>query len=194
MGTRNLTIIKLNGEIKVAKYCQWDGYPTGQGKTLAKFIQNGLDVEKLKKNVLKMSAISEADLNRRWRKIGVYGDTCTFEQSDKFREAYPELSRDIGAEIVELIQNGSFKKNHYKFDNDKMIKTEIQYKLNKRTKLLNDFDFLNDHLFCEFAYLIDLDKQKIEVYAGTKKPVKTYTFKSFTEKAMESLEKKLNDR
>ena len=42
MGTRNLIIVKLKGEVKVSQYCQWDGYPTGQGADLAKFIQNKL--------------------------------------------------------------------------------------------------------------------------------------------------------
>ena len=38
MGTRNLTCVFVNGEYKVAQYCQWDGYPSGQGLTILNFL------------------------------------------------------------------------------------------------------------------------------------------------------------
>lgn len=39
MGTRNLTCVVVDGEMKVAQYGQWDGYPEGQGATCCEFIQ-----------------------------------------------------------------------------------------------------------------------------------------------------------
>lgn len=38
MGTRNLICIRVNRQWVVAKYCRWDGYPTGQGVYLFDFL------------------------------------------------------------------------------------------------------------------------------------------------------------
>lgn len=40
MGTRNLTVVTVDGTRKVAQYCQWDGYPSGVGKDIAKFLSD----------------------------------------------------------------------------------------------------------------------------------------------------------
>ena len=87
--------------------------------------------------------------------------------------------------------------------------------------LCNSIDFVADSLFCEYAYVIDLDKEVLEVYKGfnTKKlpkrerfanmkvgkksssgeqyhPVRLWAkfpFKYATEENMEKLEKSLED-
>lgn len=46
MGTRNLTMVVRKGEVKVAQYGQWDGYPDGQGKTILEFMRDKYDAEK----------------------------------------------------------------------------------------------------------------------------------------------------
>ena len=47
MGTRNLTkVIDRNGEIKVAQYGQWDGYPSGQGVNALLHAYNHQAIEK----------------------------------------------------------------------------------------------------------------------------------------------------
>lgn len=40
MGTRNITRVICDGEIKVNQYCQWDGYPTGRGAEVLKFMHS----------------------------------------------------------------------------------------------------------------------------------------------------------
>lgn len=51
MGTRNITRVVFNNELKVCQYCQWDGYPTGAGRDICDFIRSHDDahmVERLK--------------------------------------------------------------------------------------------------------------------------------------------------
>ena len=55
MGTRNLTmVIDQKGKKKVAQYGQWDGYPSGVGANVLKFLENKELVEKLKTNLQKV--------------------------------------------------------------------------------------------------------------------------------------------
>jgi hypothetical protein len=54
----------------------------------------------------------------------------------------PHLSRDVGYGILELITDANGLKLH------------------------SDTRFVADSLFCEWAYVIDLDKNKLEVYEG----------------------------
>jgi len=62
-----------------------------------------------------------------------------------WQKFYPELSRDTGGDILKLI----------------MFKN--------KTKLKNSLNFAADSLFCEWAYVIDLDKNTYEVYKGFNK-------------------------
>jgi hypothetical protein len=58
---------------------------------------------------------------------------------------YPEFSRDIGADILNLIND------------------------DKVTKVQDSLDFVAESLFCEYAYVLDLDKQVLEIYKGFNK-------------------------
>ena len=62
-----------------------------------------------------------------------------------WQKFYPELSRDTGGDILKLI----------------MFKN--------KTKLKNSLNFAADSFFCEWAYVIDLDKNTYEVYKGFNK-------------------------
>lgn len=56
---------------------------------------------------------------------------------------YPYLSRDMGGKILDYV-----------------------YNLETKIKVFNKYDFASDSLFCEYAYVIDLDKNTFEVYQG----------------------------
>jgi hypothetical protein len=88
MGTRNVTVVRFKKVVKVAQYCQWDGYPSGEGKVIAKFIQTKMNLEKFKVKV----------------------DQLEFKEWDGKGEELPaEYNRDTGAKILELIQEGDIK-------------------------------------------------------------------------------------
>ena len=186
MGTRNLTMVLSKKKIKVAQYGQWDGYPTGQGKTIAKFLQR-LNVEKFKEKIDNVVFADDKELQ------GLFD---TLEQTGNIDKLPPEYRRDTAAEILTLINKG------------------------KAKQLRNDLDFAADSLFCEWAYLINLDNQTVEVYQGfnknplTKKDrfykldlkknnvsdqyhpiklVKKYKFEDFTAKEMKRLETQLGE-
>lgn len=168
MGTRNLTIVKLGGKVKVAQYCQWDGYPTGQGETISEFIREKLDLRKFKAKVKALQFATDEEVESLWKSCGAKGEFVTMDISETFEKKYPQFHRNTGADVLQLIQDG------------------------KVDKLTNSIDFLKDGLFCEYAYEIDLDAKKVKVYTGGTKPSKIYTFSAFAKKgAMQKLEQEL---
>lgn len=62
--------------------------------------------------------------------------------TENWTQKYPHLSRDAGAGILSMVANG-----------------EAEF-------LMDNRDFPLDSLFCEWAYVLDLDEQTLEVYKG----------------------------
>ena len=148
MGTRNLTMVISNGKPKVAQYGQWDGYPDGQGKTI-------------------LSTLKRIDAAGEWAKFKTKIDNLNWLtdkqakkiDADKLWDIhYPYLSRDAGGKIIEAIHFGKMTVSE-----DYNKKTEVKVNI---IGLTNSEDFANDSLFCEWAYVVDLDKNTFEVYKG----------------------------
>jgi hypothetical protein len=192
MGTRNLTIVKVQGKVKIAQYGQWDGYPSGQGRTIAEFIQNKMDLEVFKRKVRDLKWTTKKQVADAWVKCGAdpKSDTVSFDVSDKFHEAFPQWGRDTGAGILELVQDGTIESSKLTKGLDSIQIKKSGYKV---THVQNDLSFLKDGLFCEYAYEIDLDKQTVTVYTGGKNKFGTYTFKQFVPGFMKMLEKQMSD-
>lgn len=145
MGTRNLTLVQSDGEYKVGQYCQWDGYPSGQGITILAALRN-IDVADFKRKVDSLKQLTEDEVQELWKKCGADGSGWVdLEVSDKFKKRYKQLHRDFGGRIIEAVANGDVK------------------------KVYADCDFAANSLFCEWAYVVDLDKNTFEVYQGFNK-------------------------
>lgn len=143
MGTRNLTMVISEGKTRVAQYGQWDGYPEGQGKTILGFLKKS-DLDLFRKRLKKVSFLSRKAISKKWQEcmVKVKDQWDEGMTADLFRDKYPELSRDTGSEVLQLIYTG------------------------KANKLIDNSDFIYDSLWCEWAYVIDLDKKVLEVYSS----------------------------
>lgn len=143
MGTRNLTAVFIDGEYKIAQYGQWDGYPEGQGITCLEFLRDKMDEERFKSALRELDWINKEELNKMWIDAGAEDGMISIEKAKAFEKKHPEFSRDTGAGILELVQNGSVGK-----------------------KMQNEIAFVADGLFCEWAWVIDFDKRTFEAYRG----------------------------
>lgn len=143
MGTRHLIAVQYNGKYKVAQYGQWDGYPSGQGAKVLEFL-GSVDLGEFKNKVKSLRWVRKGMMEKVFKEIGLpeEGGWMTMEQSAVFQEKHPEWSRDTGADILPLIM-----------EMDKLY-------------LQNSIEFAGDGLFCEWAYVIDLDAEVFEVYSG----------------------------
>jgi hypothetical protein len=147
MGTRNLTVVIQKEKPVIAQYGQWDGYPEGNGVTILTFLRNKKRVKKLTdklKNVRFTTKEDEDKAQKFMESIGCPYGWMTQEKANLYHKAYPYMSRDIGASILETIANSK----------------------DKEILLTNSINFAGDSLFCEWAYVIDLDKGQLEVYEG----------------------------
>lgn len=158
MGTRNLTMVIRKQKPVIAQYGQWDGYPSGQGSKVLEFLKTA-DLEKFEKkldNVRFMNEEDEKQMKIFLKSIDAEDGWMNDEQADKYYKAYPYMSRNICAIILDLV-----------------------YESNREVLLNDQTEFAEDSLFCEWAYVIDLDKKVLECYKGfNKRPLgKTQRFK-----------------
>lgn len=157
MGTRNLTAVIKDGEYKIAQYGQWDGYPSGQGATALKFLREQETLEPFRKALDRCFFYTPGQLTSLNTR---YQNEC--EEADRKYRGYTEadyaarrharyaedcllhLSRDVGAGILDIVL--------------KRPDAELGLKDSR--------SFAGDSLFCEWAYVIDLDAEVFEVYRG----------------------------
>jgi len=142
MGTRNLTAVYSDGQYKIAQYGQWDGYPSGQGITVLRFMHKIMDnglIDDFRKVIRKTKFFTEREIER-------IDERIHNRKLKNWQDIYPELSRDTGAEILDLVYSSRASK-----------------------KLHNSIEFAADSVFCEWAWVIDLDRMTFEGYKGFNK-------------------------
>lgn len=163
MGTRNSTLVKINKKFKVAQYGQWDGYPSGQGVIILETLRN-CNLDELKEKCSNVSQIKDYKLKYLWSeahdlvgkkendsKIGF----VSVEVADKFKSMHPHLHRDCGGKILSLVLKG-------------VVEVDLNIEFAKGS---------SDFFGCEWCYVVDFDKNVLQVYNGTCKP--DYLLKEF---------------
>lgn len=138
MGTRNLTKVIKNNKVVVAQYGQWDGYPSGQGATVFFTIQKAGQIESLDNNLYLTYEPSDDERMKMAEPFldGSMPGMMTIESGKLFSEKYPSLTRDTGADILNVIAEAT-----------------------ERVPLYLDIDFEDDELFCEGVYTVNLDNK-----------------------------------
>ena len=161
MGTRNLTAAYLGGKYKIAQYGQWDGYPEGQGIGTLHFVRDKMNETLFREKLKYVSFIEPQELTDLWKQYGADADgMVSMKDADRMKEDFPQFSRDTGSDIFGIVQNSP-----------------------SGIKLQDSLCFVADSLFCEWAWVIDLDKRMFEAYQGFQKlPLNENERFSFLEK------------
>jgi hypothetical protein len=150
MGTRHLICVFKDGGYRVAQYGQFDGYPEGHGLGVLDFLTKEMDKDLFLQKLNNVSFGTEEELHDQWQECGADNSGLVgFDVANLHEKIYPENSRNTGSRILSIIQNST-----------------------KTLLLDNSLAFAGDSLFCEWAYVIDFDKNTFEVYKGfNKSPV-----------------------
>jgi flagellar motor switch/type III secretory pathway protein FliN len=82
------------------------------------------------------------------------------------KQLYPSLSRDTSAKILSMIARTSLTDSE---GGDNAESRPEATDSNKKIPVKLELEFANDGMFCEWAYVIDLDKEVLEVYGGCEK-------------------------
>lgn len=142
MGTRHLICVFAGGKYKVAQYGQWDGYPGGQGVNILDFLRR-IDLAKFKERVAECRFMTDDELQEIHSNFTDGGMILHGSDHHKFWDEYlSPISRDTGSKILDYVYYGGVR------------------------VLKNSLSFAGDSLFCEWCYVIDLDRQTLEVYRG----------------------------
>lgn len=153
MGTRNLTVVFMDGKYRVAQYGQWDGYPEGQGMVCLEFLQTMFVEYTFRRNLEKLKFIQ------------------TQEELDAINTLYPhcppEVNRDTGAKILKLIQKGEIESgclvNNIGFAVDKSgFDCEWCYVIDLDSRTFEVYDGYHDDPLTEFDRFYFLVKHRKE--------------------------------
>lgn len=128
--------MRKNGKDKLT-YNHWDSYPSGLGIDIVKAIQKA-GIEELRNGFDKIVLVNE-DIKptpEQIEKLKKYADT---DVSSRNLEEWYVLLRNLQGDILANIEAGY---------------------------MIDSHDFMVDSLFCEWAYIVNLDTNKLEVYEG----------------------------
>jgi len=184
MGTRNVTVVKLDNKPVLVKYCQWDGYPTGVGADICNYIKNNYNLRKLKKGIKSCQVIDDELIKEKFDKYLEETHRMEYEEKKKYQlDNVPFFTRDTnGGQVLNVIQEkGGI-----------LIGDSLENEL-KYAKGNDEWSFS-----LEYVYEVDLDKKQLAVFDGVYKgkPCAVFSFNKIKRakdvyKIMEKLETEL---
>ena len=155
MGTRHLTVVIKDNEIKLSQYGQWSGYFTYSGTNFLEFVKENLQSKSKKKQKYRIATFGEkVELlkqvdEKTMQEVRAIREKYDFDNTLNKSEfaipfdiMFPQFSRDTGVEILDII--------------DKLQ----PYMFNPSYKFPVILDF--DRVGCtEFVNVINLDTEEI---------------------------------
>ncbi|KFX87638.1 hypothetical protein V490_08111 [Pseudogymnoascus sp. VKM F-3557] len=151
MGTRHLICVFYRGRFVVAQYGQLDGYPEAQGLKVLAFLRNAENIEKFKQGLEHTYTPTDAEVEEFEQAMAkldqeFWAAPVPGKEFDRKRKAVcPSLSCNTSAEILEVVANAT-------------TEAPVPIRLG--------LEFIHDGLFCEWAYVVDLDAEVLEVFNG----------------------------
>lgn len=153
MGTRNLTlVIDRKGDLKVAQYGQWDGYPEGQGVNVLAFAKDKEKMDKLEKVLEKVKFFNDChDIDEY---IKNYDAKCEQgNRTDEDKYWFQNLiTRDLCSDILNSLIT--------------LDTTKLPKEHNGIIYLKNSEDFGRETgcFGCEWAYCINFKENLLQCY------------------------------
>ena len=140
MGTRGLYGFRKNGVDKTT-YNHFDSYPDGLGADVINFIKKH-SIDELEKFYNRIQMVQEdATPTKEEIKTCVDAGLCDLSVSKQSTNDWYCLLRNIQGSL------------------DALYNSPVAY-------MIDNSDFIKDSLFCEYAYIINLDENVLEYYEG----------------------------
>ncbi|AEO54286.1 hypothetical protein MYCTH_2313755 [Thermothelomyces thermophilus ATCC 42464] len=166
MGTRHLICVFWKGKWVLAQYGQFDGYPEGQGVKIFNFLSYARNIDNLKAGLDHyIYEPTKEELDAIWAECDAWDENRLAQglpyQHNMFgiNQLYPSLARETSAGILGIIARASQTGSEDGTDGSAGMRA-------KKVPVSLDLEFANETLFCEWAYVIDLDKEILEIYGG----------------------------
>lgn len=143
MSTRGISGFKFKDKYYLA-YNHCDSYPSGLGEELLKFVHHVEDYDKLKTHVEQLIPVKNSD-------------KPTQEDIERYKSLgylNPSVSNQTENEWYCLLRNVQYSEWLY------------EVYMGNLKHFLDDYNFVCDSLFCEYGYIIDLDKMTLNCYKG----------------------------
>ena len=155
MGTRHLTVVIKDNEIKLSQYGQWDGYFTYTGVKFLEFVKENLQSKSKKKQKYRIKIFSEkidtlqkVD-EKTMQEVSAIREKYSFDNTLNksqfaipFNIMFPQFSRDTGVGILDIID----KLQPYMFNSSYKFPVVLEF----------------DAVGCtEFVNVINLDTEEI---------------------------------
>ena len=143
MSSSGMIAIVQGGEFRLAQHCQYDSTLRGHGHAILGFLQ-ACDIERFRKICERLVPVTEDGVRELDRKMGLDPDrgSTTEADYDLWMRRFPETHFATGSQILYM----------------------LYYQRTRRASVTPRF--AGDGLFCEWAFVIDFDRNSYDLYVG----------------------------